>query len=217
MSYTAKIPPEDNQLLVALRADGMSLREIAEKFDVTIEAVRKRLKKLGAHKVPGPLNDILNAHILRIEREEGRPIQEALADYASRKYALLFTAELLRISDKALKRIADHYGIAFEKRRGKTAGFIGRPPVAAIEAARRRHRMITRNGITDTLTGWAKREGLNPNTVRDRVRIRGWSIERALTTPPMTKYVARGPSRRTGKRPAASHPWRKTDEQMCSR
>ena len=45
-----------------------------------------------------------------------------------------------------------------------------------------RNHNITLHGITKPLDDWSKHYGINPKTVRDRLR-RGWEIERALTTP----------------------------------
>ena len=42
---------------------------------------------------------------------------------------------------------------------------------------------ITYNGITCTLTEWDERQGFKRGTMRDRITRRGWSIDRALTTP----------------------------------
>lgn len=42
---------------------------------------------------------------------------------------------------------------------------------------------ITFRGKTRTLAGWAEETGINRSTILDRLH-RGWSVERALTTPP---------------------------------
>jgi hypothetical protein len=47
----------------------------------------------------------------------------------------------------------------------------------------RRNRLVAINGETLCLQDWAERMGLGRCTIYDRLR-RGWSIERALTTPP---------------------------------
>lgn len=47
-----------------------------------------------------------------------------------------------------------------------------------------RNVMITRFGKTQTLKQWADEVGLNYKTVHNRVTTCGWSVERALTTPP---------------------------------
>lgn len=42
---------------------------------------------------------------------------------------------------------------------------------------------ITFNGETHTLTEWAKIKGIKRSTLSSRILTRGWSIEKALTTP----------------------------------
>lgn len=42
--------------------------------------------------------------------------------------------------------------------------------------------VITWSGVTATATEWAKRLGMRPGTLIERIRL-GWSHERALTTP----------------------------------
>lgn len=56
---------------------------------------------------------------------------------------------------------------------------------------RRTSRLITFDGSTDTLSGWGRRLGRN-HVVAKRLR-RGWSMERALTTP-LRKYGRRAKS-----------------------
>lgn len=45
------------------------------------------------------------------------------------------------------------------------------------------NRMITYNGITDTIRGWTIRLGFKKETLRCRLNYLGWSVEKALTTP----------------------------------
>lgn len=45
-----------------------------------------------------------------------------------------------------------------------------------------RTHLVTLNGVTLPLDEWSNRRGLNPKTVRDRLK-RGWSYERALSEP----------------------------------
>lgn len=63
------------------------------------------------------------------------------------------------------------------------------------EQARNRstNRFITRNGRTMIVTDWANEVGLPEVTVRNRL-FRGWSEERALTTPLLTQFRNRAPS-----------------------
>ncbi|MEX0404052.1 hypothetical protein ABGN05_00070 [Aquibium sp. LZ166] len=44
--------------------------------------------------------------------------------------------------------------------------------------------LLTFNKRTDTVAGWSQRLGITDATLRNRIN-RGWSIERALTEPPM--------------------------------
>lgn len=47
---------------------------------------------------------------------------------------------------------------------------------------RRRHRLITRNGVTKTLAQWVAETDQQYNTVLRRLKF-GWDVERAITTP----------------------------------
>jgi hypothetical protein len=46
----------------------------------------------------------------------------------------------------------------------------------------REKQLLTLNGLTLSVGEWSKRCGFHPGTIRHRLR-KGWSIERALTTP----------------------------------
>ena len=48
---------------------------------------------------------------------------------------------------------------------------------------RRSSRMITFRGVTLSAKDWGKRLGFDGGTLRARLDVQGWSIERALTTP----------------------------------
>ncbi len=49
---------------------------------------------------------------------------------------------------------------------------------------------ITHDGVTLTERQWAERIGISYNTLSTRIKTRGWSVERALTTP--VKHKKRG-------------------------
>jgi hypothetical protein len=46
----------------------------------------------------------------------------------------------------------------------------------------RRNRLLTYRGLTLPAVAWAERIGMNPHTLRDRLRL-GWPVAKALTTP----------------------------------
>jgi hypothetical protein len=48
----------------------------------------------------------------------------------------------------------------------------------------RSNHMITFNGVTKCRIEWAEITGINSDTIRARIRRFGWSVEKALTTPP---------------------------------
>ena len=52
----------------------------------------------------------------------------------------------------------------------------------------RKARMLTCNGETMCLRAWARRLGIMHSTIRTRLK-RGWSVERALTTPANPEYI----------------------------
>ena len=56
-------------------------------------------------------------------------------------------------------------------------------PMSQQAKNRRVNRMITYNGITDTIRGWTIRLGFKKETLRNRLNYYGWSVERALTEP----------------------------------
>jgi hypothetical protein len=43
--------------------------------------------------------------------------------------------------------------------------------------------LLSFKGKTQSISAWAKDLGFNPEVIRKRIRIRGWDVERALTTP----------------------------------
>lgn len=46
-----------------------------------------------------------------------------------------------------------------------------------------RNRMLTHNGVTLTMAEWARRLGMNIQTLHMRLTAQGWSTEKALSTP----------------------------------
>lgn len=48
----------------------------------------------------------------------------------------------------------------------------------------RRNRNLTHNGETMCLSDWAARLDMKPHTLSMRIDVHGWSVEKALTTPP---------------------------------
>ena len=49
----------------------------------------------------------------------------------------------------------------------------------------RRNHFITFNNETHTLTQWAEKIGMKRSTLSNRITVKKWSIEKALTTPKM--------------------------------
>jgi hypothetical protein len=47
--------------------------------------------------------------------------------------------------------------------------------------------LVTHDGRTDTIAGWAHRLGLKPSTLHQRLR-RGWTVRAAMTVPPMNRH-----------------------------
>lgn len=58
-------------------------------------------------------------------------------------------------------------------------------PVQRGQPVRRAPRMITFAGMTMSIPQWAEHLGINTCTLRDRLDMHGWPIERALTEPVM--------------------------------
>lgn len=50
---------------------------------------------------------------------------------------------------------------------------------------RRSSVMIEFNGKTQNISSWARETGISPATLHTRLRVKGWSVERALTEPAM--------------------------------
>lgn len=55
---------------------------------------------------------------------------------------------------------------------------------------RRSSRILTANGRSQTIAAWAEESGLGASTIRTRLR-RGWTMEKALLTPPMPGVTGR--------------------------
>lgn len=210
MAYPGKITDSDLELMAALRAEGLTYQEIGEKFEVTQSAVHKALKAIGAHRIEGPFGPRLNSIVKRIERDERRTIAQALADYAARRYSLSFTAKLLGLHWSSLQRIAKHYGIKFETRRGKTAGYDEMnvmPMVKAAKLKRLAEKGITHNGVTRSAQEWSLMLGGSPGLVRQRLR-HGWPIKDAVTRPPMRRGH-KDRKTHSNYKSKHNHPWRK--------
>lgn len=62
-------------------------------------------------------------------------------------------------------------------------------------------RTLTHNGETRSLNEWAAHTGLSRRAIVYRIDQMGWSVERALTTPAMSKSAA-------GTRGAKRSPWK---------
>jgi hypothetical protein len=209
----SKITKDDLELMAALRADGMTLREIAEKFEISESGTHKALQSIGAADVVGPLSNLGNVRIRRAERAEGRSIEEALADYAARGYSVNFTASVLGISWKTLLKLARHYGISFVTERGKTEGYRTLPIQPMVEAARKKRLKehgITHEGVTRSAHEWSRRLGGSTGLVSARLAL-GWSVAEAVTTPPLVRgFKVRKVSRR--RIDTRNHVWRKDGE-----
>ena len=52
---------------------------------------------------------------------------------------------------------------------------------------RQHHRLLTYNGKTQTIAHWADELGIGFHTIRNRIELRHWSIEKALSTRPKHK------------------------------
>ena len=50
------------------------------------------------------------------------------------------------------------------------------------------NRLITYNGKTQSVSQWAREIGMKPKTLHRRINDKGWSVEKALTTPLMRNY-----------------------------
>lgn len=192
-----RITKEDAELMAALRKSGMPLDDIAEKWEAKLSTIHKALGRVGGVSVPGPFGNKLNAQVLRIEAQEGRPIAEALRDYAASRYSLSFAAKLMGVAWLTAKKLAEHYGVEFT--RGKTAGFDNFPVekmVAAARAKRLQESGVEHNGHLLSMAEWSRRLGGGDGLVQERIR-RGWNVADAVTVPPMVRgFRARKVSRR---------------------
>lgn len=134
------------------------------------------------------MNTKLRNIIARVEEAEGEPIRELLEDYAAQGYSRTFTAGCLDLNDKTLIRIADILGIKFVKDRARMNinwGSVEQAVEAAKRARVERHG-IEYNGEKLSRREWSERLGGPSNLVACRLR-RGWSIEDAVTIPPMRR------------------------------
>lgn len=67
----------------------------------------------------------------------------------------------------------------------------------------RNHRgnvMLTYDGRTQCIAAWAEETGIGFNTIRLRIKNHGWSVERALTTPPTSPADRAGMQYKTAKK-----------------
>jgi hypothetical protein len=109
--------------------------------------------------------------------------------WATRREQHTNTRANVRITvDRVTKTVAE-----WEEEAGLGKGTIsgrllrGWPPEKAVHtppgASSRKWRLITVNGTTKTLAGWARASGLKRSTISQRLR-RNWPPERAVSVPP---------------------------------
>lgn len=56
---------------------------------------------------------------------------------------------------------------------------------------RRSSRLLTLDGVTQTLAEWSNAVGLDQSTISSRIDKQGWSVEQALTVPIISKTTSR--------------------------
>jgi hypothetical protein len=81
-------------------------------------------------------------------------------------------------SEKTISQWARHYGID-----RRTAWRHHKEGMRGEAIFKPKARLITHNGITDSVKGWAKRTGIKSTTIAMRIGAYKWTIEQALTTP----------------------------------
>lgn len=61
------------------------------------------------------------------------------------------------------------------------------------QSNRRNNNLLTHDGVTLTITEWSRRLGFKERAIAWRLR-NGWSVDRALTEPRISKYAKRNPA-----------------------
>lgn len=148
-----------------------------------------------------------------VEAEYGEPFWDVVKGFADEGESVTATAAILGLPRTTFRvLLARHGATGWFRPMAETAGFLSarastrgkssparHRALAVARAANHTHHRIKLNGIEDTLTGHARRQGLSVHTVRGRIA-RG-----------MTPIEALSPGKKSPppRRNAANHPWRK--------
>lgn len=108
---------------------------------------------------------------------------------------------------QTLDRIGQRLGLASATLAGRLKG--GQTPEEAFTPRKLKKcsllaKIYTLNGESGTLKKWGERLGMKASTLRDRISSGLWTLEEALTTPPVKRGKSREEARREASLPCSS-------------
>lgn len=101
--------------------------------------------------------------------------QNHIIEYRGERFPITVWAEKMKLTDRALR---------MRIRSGWTVERALTTPLDHYRQASRASAILTHNNTTMTLKDWAHKIGISKGGMLRRIHVYGWSIERALTTPP---------------------------------
>lgn len=125
----------------------------------------------------------INQNCIRNRLKRGWTVEDALTTPTAEKPPdITFRGETKSIQEWTDTLGVDYYTLRLRLAKGWTVEDAFTTPYEKPLNRGRPPKMLTLDGVTDTLQHWAKQHGLTCQTVHNRLQ-RGWTVEDALTTP----------------------------------
>jgi hypothetical protein len=133
---------------------------------------------------------------LRLRR--GRPLDQTLsrAKLPIHPNARTYTHNGLTLT---LREWSEHLGVSIHALQYRlNSGYSFEAVFSQSRPANHNCRMIEFNGETRSASDWCRLKGIDRSTFHNRIEVLGWSVERAIMTPPRKKREAKLPVDRPG-------------------
>lgn len=114
----------------------------------------------------------------KLVTEFGQPVNDLIRGFQEAGHSIHSTAKIIGISPHTLRRHCETVGIHFQRYKCRPDP-LPKPALVVLP----KMRMLTHNGVTLHLCGWARRTGIHHTTLIYRLDRMGWSVDRALTQP----------------------------------
>lgn len=159
----------------------MSRSAWAREIGVSYSTLQKRVEKFGDSPEAMPFV-LKNGHYPKAGKVKYR------YTYNGEKYTIKELASAFKISEGRLReRLSAGWDLDRALKTDKFTAYSEAKRISQRSVLASQGRLITIDGIADTVNGHARRKGLTIKLVKSRIHERGWTRERALTTPVMTR------------------------------